>query len=133
MEGIREQNRSKTYIPSRLIAFIKGFINPYKGLQTSWYIFPFPFKELESLKSELEESIDTTTAAQEMKQKRESELVALKRSVEEETVAHEAAMAQLRQKHTQLVEELNVQLETAKKVWINCVEPAQGKPGTSVI
>lgn len=52
-----------------------------------------------------------------MKTKRESELVALKRSVEEETVAHEAAMAQLRQKHTQLVEELNVQLETTKKVW----------------
>lgn len=68
------------------------------------------------MKSELEESIDTTTAAQEMKQKRESELAALKRSVEEETSAHEAAMAQLRQKHTQLVEELNVQLETTKKV-----------------
>lgn len=94
--------------------------------------FSFLFKELESLKSELEESIDTTTAAQEMKQKRESELVALKRSVEEETVAHEAAMAQLRQKHTQLVEELNVQLETTKKVWINCVEPAREKPGTRV-
>jgi len=99
--------------------------------------FSFPFKELESLKSELEESIDTTTAAQEMKQKRESELVALKRSVEEETVAHEAAMAQLRQKHTQLVEELNVQLETTKKVEINWferqVEPALKKPGTRVI
>ena len=94
--------------------------------------FSFLFKELESLKSELEESIDTTTAAQEMKQKRESELVALKRSVEEETVAHEAAMAQLRQKHTQLVEELNVQLETTKKVWINCVEPAREKRGTRV-
>jgi len=78
--------------------------------------FSFLFKELESLKSELEESIDTTTAAQEMKTKRESELVALKRSVEEETVAHEAAMAQLRQKHTQLMEEVNVQLETTKKV-----------------
>lgn len=51
-----------------------------------------------------------------MRQKRESELVALKRSVEEETTSHEAAMAQLRQKHTQLVEELNVQLETTKKV-----------------
>jgi len=78
--------------------------------------FSFLFKELESLKSELEESIDTTTAAQEMKQKRESELVALKRSVEEEAVAHEAAMTQLRQKHTQLMEEVNVQLETTKKV-----------------
>lgn len=51
-----------------------------------------------------------------MRNKRESELVALKKSVEEETASHEAAMAQLRQKHTQLVEELNVQLETAKKV-----------------
>ena len=95
--------------------------------------FAFLSKELESLKSELEESIDTTTAAQEMKQKRESELVALKRSVEEETVAHEAAMAQLRQKHTQLVEELNVQLETTKKVLSNCVEPAREKPGMRVI
>ena len=74
------------------------------------------FKELESLKSELEESIDTTAAAQDMRNKREDELMKLKRSVEEETVAHEAAMAQLRQKHTQAAEELNVELETTKKV-----------------
>ena len=40
----------------------------------------------------------------------------LKKSGEEETAAHEAAMGQLRQKHAQLVEELNVQLETTKKV-----------------
>lgn len=72
-------------------------------------------EELETLKTELEESIDTTTAAQDMRNKRESELAALKRSVEEETAAHEAAMGQLRQKHAQLVEELNVQLETTKK------------------
>ena len=51
-----------------------------------------------------------------MRNKRESELAALKKSVEEETAAHEGAMGQLRQKHAQLVEELNVQLETAKKV-----------------
>ena len=79
--------------------------------------FYFSFKELESLKSELEESIDTTTAAQEMKQKRESELVALKKSVEEEAHAHEAAMSQLKQKQAQVVEELNEQLETTKKVF----------------
>lgn len=72
-------------------------------------------EELESLKSELEESIDTTAAAQDMRNKREEELMKLKKSVDEETVAHEAAMAQLRQKHTQLVEELNEQLETVKK------------------
>ena len=76
----------------------------------------FFLKELETLKTELEESIDTTTAAQDMRNKRESELAALKRSVEEETAAHEAAMGQLRQKHAQLVEELNVQLEATKKV-----------------
>ena len=51
-----------------------------------------------------------------MRNKRESELAALKKSVEEETAAHEAAMGQLRQKHAQLVEELNEQLETTKKV-----------------
>lgn len=72
-------------------------------------------EELESLKSELEESIDTTAAAQDMRQKRETELMTLKKSGEEETAAHEAAMGQLRQKHAQLVEELNVQLETTKK------------------
>ena len=81
-----------------------------------WLLSNFFLKELETLKTELEESIDTTTAAQDMRNKRESELAALKRSVEEETAAHEAAMGQLRQKHAQLVEELNVQLETTKKV-----------------
>ena len=76
---------------------------------------------MESLKSELEESIDTTAAAQDMRNKREEELMKLKKSVDEETVAHEAAMAQLRQKHTQLVEELNEQLETVKKVAFSSV------------
>ena len=73
-------------------------------------------KELESLKSELEESMDTTQAATAMRQSREQELMALKKSVEEESTAHEAAMSQLRHKHAQLVEDLNEQLETAKKV-----------------
>ena len=71
---------------------------------------------MESLKSELEESIDTTAAAQDMRNKREDELMKLKRSKEEETATHEAAMLQLRQKHTQAAEELNVELETTKKV-----------------
>ena len=83
-------------------------------LTKSWFIVIL--QELESLKSELEESIDTTVAAQDMRQKRESELMALKRGVEENTATHEAAMGQLRQKHASLVEELNVQLETTKKV-----------------
>ena len=79
-------------------------------------MFSFVSQELENLKSELEESIDTTTAAQEMKAKREQELDSLKKSITEESNAHEAAMSNLRQKHSHLVEDLNGQLETTKKV-----------------
>ena len=72
------------------------------------------------MKSELEESIDTTAAVEEMRKKREHELESLKKSIDEESAAHEAAMSNLRQKHSQLVEELNIQLESTKKVicWI---------------
>ena len=66
----------------------------------------------------MEESLDSTQAATAMRQNREQELTALKKSVEEESVAHEAAMSQLRHKHAQLVEDINEQLETAKKVII---------------
>ena len=68
------------------------------------------------MKSELEESIDTTAAVEEMRKKREGELESVKKSIDEESAAHEAAMSNLRQKHSQLVEELNVQLEATKKV-----------------
>ena len=60
--------------------------------------------------------MDTTQAATALRQNREQELIALKKSVEEESAAHEAAMSQLRHKHAQFTEELTVQLETAKKV-----------------
>lgn len=51
-----------------------------------------------------------------MKAKREQELESLKKSINEESAAHEAAMSNLRQKHSHLVEELNGQLESTKKV-----------------
>lgn len=51
-----------------------------------------------------------------MKAKREQELDSLKKSINEESAAHEAAMSNLRQKHSHLVEELNGQLESTKKV-----------------
>jgi myosin protein heavy chain len=60
--------------------------------------------------------MDTTSAAQEMRAKREQELDSLKKSINEESTAHEAAMSNLRQKHSHLVEELNGQLESTKKV-----------------
>ena len=53
-----------------------------------------------------------------MRAKREQELDSMKKSISEESAAHEAAMSNLRQKHSHLVEELNVQLESTKKVRI---------------
>ena len=46
-------------------------------------------EELEALKSELEDSLDTTAAVQQLRDKRENELVALKKALETESKAHE--------------------------------------------
>ena len=62
-------------------------------------------------------SLDTTAVTKELQNRRESELSELKKSIEEETKSHETAMHQLRQKHTQLVEELNDQLDNIKRVF----------------
>lgn len=48
--------------------------------------------------------------------KREVEVTHLKKSLEEEAKIHEQQMADMRQKHNQAFEELNDQLEQAKKV-----------------
>ena len=50
--------------------------------------------------------------------KREEELSDLKLNIEEETKRHEMAMKQLCSKHSGVVEELNLQLDTMKKVRI---------------
>lgn len=76
---------------------------------------------MESLKSELEESIDTTAAATDMRQKREHEVMTLKKSVEEEAAAHEAAMAQLKQKSAQHIEQIQEKLDATLKVSVVCV------------
>ena len=60
--------------------------------------------------------MDTTAVAKDLQARRESELTDLKRSIEEETKQHEAAMQQLRGKHSHLVEELNSQLDNMKRV-----------------
>lgn len=46
-------------------------------------------------------------------------MASLKKSMEEEGRNHEAQIQDLRQKHGQAVEELNEQLEQAKRVTIN--------------
>lgn len=48
--------------------------------------------------------------------KREQEVTVLKKALDDETRAHEAQVQEMRQKHTQAVEELTEQLEQFKRV-----------------
>lgn len=48
--------------------------------------------------------------------KRETEVTQLKRTLEEDAKLHEQQMADMRQKHNQVFDELNEQLEQAKRV-----------------
>uniref|UniRef100_A0A4W6FJ67 Myosin-9 n=1 Tax=Lates calcarifer TaxID=8187 RepID=A0A4W6FJ67_LATCA len=73
-------------------------------------------EELEALKTELEDTLDSTAAQQELRTKRETEVAQLKKTLEEEAKIHEQHMAEMRQKHNQAFEELNEQLEQAKRV-----------------
>uniref|UniRef100_A0A4D5R920 Myosin heavy chain, non-muscle n=1 Tax=Scolopendra viridis TaxID=118503 RepID=A0A4D5R920_SCOVI len=72
-------------------------------------------EELEALKAELLDTAEITAAQQELRTKREQELVMLKKAIEEEAINHESHLAELRHKHTQVVEDLNEQLDTLKK------------------
>lgn len=49
--------------------------------------------------------------------KREQEVNILKKTLEEEAKTHEAQIQEMRQKHSQAVEELAEQLEQTKRVW----------------
>lgn len=48
--------------------------------------------------------------------KREQEVTVLKKALDEETRSHEAQVQEMRQKHTQAMEELTEQLEQFKRV-----------------
>uniref|UniRef100_A0A8C9TW60 Myosin-9 n=1 Tax=Scleropages formosus TaxID=113540 RepID=A0A8C9TW60_SCLFO len=73
-------------------------------------------EELEALKTELEDTLDTTAAQQELRAKREMEVTQLKKALEEDAKVHEQQLAEIRQKHGQAFDELNEQLEQAKRV-----------------
>ncbi|XP_028353827.2 myosin-11 [Physeter macrocephalus] len=73
-------------------------------------------EELEALKTELEDTLDSTATQQELRAKREQEVTMLKKALDEETRSHEAQVQEMRQKHTQAVEELTEQLEQFKRV-----------------
>ncbi|XP_060947623.1 myosin-9a [Limanda limanda] len=72
-------------------------------------------EELEALKTELEDTLDSTAAQQELRSKRESEVTHLKKTLEEEAKLHEQQAADMRLKHNQAFDELNEQLEQAKR------------------
>ncbi|XP_075809303.1 myosin-14 isoform X2 [Microtus pennsylvanicus] len=77
-------------------------------------------EELEALRGELEDTLDSTNAQQELRSKREQEVTELKKTLEEEARVHEVAMQELRQRHGQALGELAEQLEQArrgKSVW----------------
>ncbi|XP_031242287.1 myosin-14 isoform X2 [Mastomys coucha] len=77
-------------------------------------------EELEALRGELEDTLDSTNAQQELRSKREQEVTELKKALDEESRAHEVAMQELRQRHGQALGELAEQLEQARRgkgVW----------------
>uniref|UniRef100_A0A8C8CVD9 Myosin heavy chain 11 n=1 Tax=Oncorhynchus tshawytscha TaxID=74940 RepID=A0A8C8CVD9_ONCTS len=76
-------------------------------------------EELEALKSELEDTLDSTATQQELRAKREQEVNLLKKAMDDEGRTHEAQVQEMRQKHTQAVEELTEQLEQSKRVKSN--------------
>ena len=51
--------------------------------------------------------------------KREQDVTLLKRAIEDENRTHEAQVHEMRQKHTQAVEELTEQLEQSKRVGLH--------------
>lgn len=105
-------------------------------------------EELEALKSELEDTLDSTAVQHELRSehlmdkhasgqtvgsyrtssdrpspllllyraKRETEVAHLKKTLDEEAKVHEQQLAEMRQKHSQAFDELNEQLEQAKRV-----------------
>ncbi|XP_036407940.1 myosin-9-like isoform X1 [Megalops cyprinoides] len=72
-------------------------------------------EELEALKTELEDTLDSTAAQQELRTKRETEVAQLKKTLEDEARIHEQQVLEMRQKHSQAFDELNEQLEQAKR------------------
>ncbi len=73
-------------------------------------------EELEALKSELEDSLETSVAVQELRNKREMEVVSLKKMLDEEAKSKENQIQEMRAKHSVAQEQLNEQIETSKRV-----------------
>ena len=71
---------------------------------------------MESLRVMLEESEGSAATQQEIRGQRETELLAMKQTLEEEAASHESAISAMRHKYSKQIEELNEQLDSARKV-----------------
>jgi len=60
--------------------------------------------------------MDTNAAAQDLRNKREQEVLQLKKIVDDEVKAHESALQEIRHKYSTQAEQVNEQLDQAKKV-----------------
>ncbi|MEE6483235.1 hypothetical protein FKM82_013477 [Ascaphus truei] len=76
-------------------------------------------EELEALKTELEDTLDSTATQQDLRTKREQEVTELKKTIEDEVKVHESQVLEMRQRHTQTVEELSEQLEQSRRFKVN--------------
>ena len=57
-------------------------------------------EELEALKNELLDSLDSTAAQQELRTAREKELAGLKKALEDDSANHENTVTEMRHKHS---------------------------------
>lgn len=73
---------------------------------------------MEALKTELEDSLDTTAAVQDLRAKREDELKDLKHTIEKNQKNYEHQVADMRSKHQHQMEQFNEELESVRKVWM---------------
>jgi len=71
---------------------------------------------LEALKTELEDSLDTTAAVQDLRSKREDELKDLKVTIDRNQKTYEVQVGDMRSKHQQQMEQFNEELESVRKV-----------------
>lgn len=82
-------------------------------------------EELEALKTELEDMLDSTAAQQELRFKGEQEVNVLKKTLEHKAKTFEAQIQEMRHKHSQAMEELAEQLEQMKQVKANLEKAKQ--------
>jgi len=73
-------------------------------------------KELDDLGDRLDEAGGATSAQMELNKKRETELMKLRRDLEESNIQHEAALASLRKKHIDSVGEMSEQVDHLNKM-----------------